>query len=102
MATVNFNVRDEVKAAFNNTFVKKNKSTIIAQIMRDADEERQRQQRRAPAIDALLKLRKKWKSQSQTLRKYITVRVNWPSNSNTTSSIRCIMRLHSAQPKLCS
>ncbi len=64
MATVNFSVPDEVKAAFNKIFAKKNKSAIIAQLMRDAVEERQRQQRRAQTIDALLKLREKMPSVS--------------------------------------
>ena len=64
MATVNFSVPDEVKAAFNKTFAKKNKSAIIAQLMRAAVEEQQRQQRRSQAIDALLKLRKKMPSVS--------------------------------------
>lgn len=57
MATVNFSVPDDVKAAFNAAFQGENKSAVIAQLMRQAVEEQQRQERRARAIDALLALR---------------------------------------------
>jgi hypothetical protein len=59
MATVNFSVPDEVKRAFNKTFAGENKSGVLTQLMRQAIEERKRQQRRAAAIDALLELRKR-------------------------------------------
>ena len=36
MATVNFSVPEDVKAAFNETFRGQNKSTIIAELMREA------------------------------------------------------------------
>ena len=36
MATVNFSVPDEVKEAFNRTFAGRNKSAIIARLMREA------------------------------------------------------------------
>jgi hypothetical protein len=57
MATVNFSVPDEVKQAFNETFVGENKSAVLTRLMRQAIDERRRQRRRAAAIDALLQLR---------------------------------------------
>lgn len=59
MATVNFSVPADVKQAFNETFADENKSAVLTRLMRQAIEERQRAQRRAAAIDALLKLRKR-------------------------------------------
>ena len=58
MATVSFSVPDDVKQAFNRTFAGENKSGVVARLMRRAIEERERQRRRAAAIDALLKLRR--------------------------------------------
>ncbi len=46
MATVNFSVPDEVKAAFDKEFGDENKSSIIAGLMRRAVHERQLQIRR--------------------------------------------------------
>ncbi len=46
MATVNFSVPDEVKAAFDKAFGDQNKSSIIAELMRRAVRERQLQMRR--------------------------------------------------------
>ena len=46
MATVNFSVPDEVKAAFDKAFGDQNKSSIIAELMRRAVRERQLQSRR--------------------------------------------------------
>lgn len=57
MATVNFSVPDEVRDAFDDAFANENKSAIIAALMRQAVEERQRGERRARAIDRLLRLR---------------------------------------------
>jgi hypothetical protein len=57
MATVNFSVPDDVKQAFNEAFAGENKSAILARLMRQAVDERNRQQRRAAAIDAILELR---------------------------------------------
>lgn len=54
MATVNFSVPDEVKEAFNETFKEKNKSAIIADLMREAVEREQRKQRSREAIDRIL------------------------------------------------
>ncbi|HEV7515984.1 MAG TPA: hypothetical protein VGR07_06765 [Thermoanaerobaculia bacterium] len=56
ISTVNFSVPEEVKQAFNDTFATENKSAIIARLMQQAVEERQR--RRAAAIDALLEMRR--------------------------------------------
>lgn len=57
MATVNFSVPEEVKAAFNEAFAGENKSAVIAELMRSAVEAREVQRRRARAIDELLGLR---------------------------------------------
>ena len=59
VATVNFSVPEDVKQAFNATFADENKSAVLTKLMRQAIEERQRVRRRAAAIDALLKLRKR-------------------------------------------
>jgi hypothetical protein len=59
MATVNFSVPDEIQEAFQETFAGENRSAIIARLMQQAVEERQRQQRRAVAIEALLNLRRR-------------------------------------------
>lgn len=59
MGTVNFSVPDAVKRAFDRTFAGQNKSGVLTRLMRQAIEERERQQRRAAAVDALLKLRRR-------------------------------------------
>ena len=46
MATVNFSVPEEVKAAFDKAFGDQNKSSIIAELMRRAVRERELQIRR--------------------------------------------------------
>jgi hypothetical protein len=46
VATVNFSVPDEVKAAFDKAFGDQNKSSIVAELMRRAVRERQLQIRR--------------------------------------------------------
>jgi hypothetical protein len=58
MATVNFSVPDEVKEAFNRAFAKQNKSAVIAELMRKAVQEQQRQDKRAIAIKQLTSRRK--------------------------------------------
>jgi hypothetical protein len=58
MATVNFSVPEAVKQAFQEAFANDNKSAVIARLMRQAVEEKNRQQRRAAAIDALLDFRR--------------------------------------------
>ncbi|HHM05963.1 MAG TPA: hypothetical protein ENJ19_09525 [Gammaproteobacteria bacterium] len=59
MATVNFSVPDEVKEAFNKAFAGENKSAVLARLMRQAVEERERQRRRQAAVASLLKLRRR-------------------------------------------
>lgn len=58
MATVNFSVPDDVKDAFNEAFKDQNKSAIIADLMREAVERHERQQRHVDAIDRILARRK--------------------------------------------
>lgn len=57
-STVNFSVPDEIKREFNETFAGENKSALIARLMRQAVEERQRERRRAAAIEVLLERRR--------------------------------------------
>ena len=58
MATVNFSVPDDVKEAFNETFEGRNKSAVIAELMREAVERvRLRKQSRA-AIREILERRR--------------------------------------------
>ena len=59
MAIVNFSVPPEVEVAFRQAFAGENKSAIVARLMRQAVEERQRAQRRAAAVRKLLKLRRR-------------------------------------------
>jgi metal-responsive CopG/Arc/MetJ family transcriptional regulator len=60
MATVNFSVPEDVKRAFNEAFKGENKSAILTRLMRQAIEEKRRQERRKAAIDAILELRKEF------------------------------------------
>jgi hypothetical protein len=57
-STVTFSVPEYLKRAFNEAFAGENKSAVIARLMQQAIEDRQRQRRRAEAIDALLELRR--------------------------------------------
>jgi hypothetical protein len=57
MATLNFSVPEEVKREFQETFAHENKSAVITRLMKQAIEERKREQTRAAAIEALLRLR---------------------------------------------
>lgn len=66
MATVNFSVPVDVKKAFNKTFEGENKSAILAALMRQAVEERKRRKRRALAVEALLKLRRRIRPATDT------------------------------------
>lgn len=59
MATVNFSVPEDVKREFNEAFGDQNKSAVLTRLMRQAVEERRRAQRRAAAVDALFKLRRR-------------------------------------------
>lgn len=58
MATVNFSVPQDIKDAFDKTFAKQNKSAVLADLMRQAVDERRRRKRVARAIDKILTLRK--------------------------------------------
>lgn len=58
MATVNFNVPDDVQEAFNETFKDHNQSAIIAGLMREAVEQAQHSQNRHEAIARILERRK--------------------------------------------
>jgi metal-responsive CopG/Arc/MetJ family transcriptional regulator len=57
MATVNFSVPEEVKQAFNETFKDRNKSAVIAELMREAVERARRRERQSEAIARILALR---------------------------------------------
>ena len=57
MATVNFSVPEDVKREFNELFANDNKSAVLTGLLRQAIEERRRQQRRVRAVEALLVLR---------------------------------------------
>ncbi|MBI2752274.1 MAG: hypothetical protein HYX46_01965 [Betaproteobacteria bacterium] len=65
MATVNFSVPDKVKQSFNRVFAGENKSGVLTRLMREAIEVRKRERRRAAAIDALLKLRRRQRPASE-------------------------------------
>jgi len=65
MATMNFSVPDEMRAAFNKAFAGTNKSALLTELMRQAVEERQRQKRRARAISRLLELGRRLRPVSQ-------------------------------------
>ena len=58
MATVNFSVPDDVKASFDRAFKGRNKSAVIAELMRKAvDRARRRQESRA-AVERILTRRR--------------------------------------------
>ena len=50
MATVNFSVPDDVREAFNKTFARRNKSAVIADLMRDAVARQERLEARRGAL----------------------------------------------------
>jgi len=54
MATVNFSVPEDIKDAFNKTFAGRNKSAIVAELMKRAVEEEKQRKRQARAIDRLV------------------------------------------------
>jgi metal-responsive CopG/Arc/MetJ family transcriptional regulator len=56
MARISVSVPDDLKEEFQKTFAHENQSTLVARLMKQAIEERRRQQVRATAIDALLQL----------------------------------------------
>jgi len=57
MATVNFSVPEDVKAAFNETFNHQNKSAVITELMREAIERASSRQRSQNAISSILSRR---------------------------------------------
>jgi metal-responsive CopG/Arc/MetJ family transcriptional regulator len=59
MATVNFSVPEDVKEAFDKTFKNKNKSAVIADLMRRAVVEAHREKRRAELFRTLTDRRKR-------------------------------------------
>lgn len=59
MSTVNFSVPDDVKAAFDAAFAGRNKSAVIAALMREAVEREQRQRASRAAIEQILRDRAK-------------------------------------------
>ena len=58
MATVNFSVPDDVKHAFNEAFKDRNKSAIIADLMREAVDRFRRRRRSHEAIRRILDRRR--------------------------------------------
>ena len=52
MATVNFSVPEDVKNAFNETFRNRNKSAIIADLMREAVERERDNRGKSPRCSA--------------------------------------------------
>ena len=58
MATVNFSVPDDVKDAFNETFRGRNKSAVVADLMREAVERARRRERSREAVDRILERRR--------------------------------------------
>ena len=54
MSTVNFSVPEDIKTAFNITFEGQNKSAVIADLMREAVERAQSQQRNKDAFQRIL------------------------------------------------
>lgn len=57
MATVNYSVPDEVKDAFNDTFAGRNKSAIVADLLREAVEREKRRKAHVDALDNIARLR---------------------------------------------
>ena len=59
MATVNYSVPEEVKAAFNQAFGGRNKSAVIAELMREAVERVRRRQESRQAVESILRRRRR-------------------------------------------
>lgn len=57
MATVNFSVPEDIKNAFNMVFEGQNKSAVIAELMREAVDRVQSQQRSEEAYQRILERR---------------------------------------------
>ncbi|MBI2353612.1 MAG: hypothetical protein HYV06_01055 [Deltaproteobacteria bacterium] len=54
MATVNYSIPDEVKELFNAAFSGKNRSAVVAELMRQAAERELTLRRRREAVEAVL------------------------------------------------
>ena len=70
MATVNFNVPEDVRQEFNQLFSQENKSAILTKLMQQAIAEKKRQQRRQLAVDKILELR-------APKHRFLLVKLNW-------------------------
>lgn len=66
MATVNFSVPDDVRDDFNAAFEGKNKSAVIAELMREAVDREVRRQRSRAAIGRILSRRAQAPHRSST------------------------------------
>lgn len=66
MATVNFSVPEDVRDAFNAAFQGQNKSAVIAGLMREAVERRERELRSRAAIARIIERREKAPVRSQS------------------------------------
>lgn len=58
MATVNFSVPEDVKASFNRAFKGRNKSAVIAELMREAVDRVRRRQESHAAVERILTRRR--------------------------------------------
>ena len=58
MATVNFSVPDDVRDSFNETFKDRNKSAIVAELMREAVDRFRRRKQSHEAIRRILERRR--------------------------------------------
>lgn len=57
MATVNFSVPEDVKDEFNAAFEGRNKSAVVAALMREAVDREKRRKAHVDAMDNILKMR---------------------------------------------
>lgn len=57
MTTVNFSVPDDVKQAFDRAFAGRNKSAVIASLMREAVEREARERASRAAVERILERR---------------------------------------------
>ena len=57
MTIINLSIPEDLKQAFNETFRGRNKSAIIAELMRDAIEAERHRKEGGKALDAILMLR---------------------------------------------
>jgi len=57
MATMNFSIPDDIKDKFNQAFQGKNKSAVVADLMVEAIERKDKQQRSKAAVKRILERR---------------------------------------------